>query len=98
MSSVLQGRTITPDEAKGIAKLRESHFPETTESYGMLLDEACLVRYLRARDGSVDKAAAMLSATLDWRRDFGLPQASAGGSLPVLCLYPLACVVFFYGS
>ncbi|CAM9969298.1 unnamed protein product [Scytosiphon promiscuus] len=40
----------------------------------MPLDDAVLVRYLRARDGNIEKAAAMLTATLEWRRDFGLPE------------------------
>eukprot|EP00879_Flechtneria_rotunda_P011394 GHRR01011901.1.p1 GENE.GHRR01011901.1~~GHRR01011901.1.p1 ORF type:complete len:280 (+),score=62.06 GHRR01011901.1:132-971(+) len=32
-------------------------------------DEACLQRYLRARNGDVTKAAAMLKATLEWRKE-----------------------------
>ncbi|CAN0529548.1 unnamed protein product, partial [Ectocarpus sp. 12 AP-2014] len=40
------------------------------------LDDAVLVRYLRAREGSIEKAAAMLTATLEWRREFGFPEAS----------------------
>ena len=57
-------------------KTLRAQFPLGTESYGMILDDAVLVRYLRARDLNVEKAAAMLTATLNWRRDFGLPEAS----------------------
>ncbi|CAM9478645.1 unnamed protein product [Laminaria digitata] len=74
MASDLQNSVVTPAEAQGISQLRQSHFPVGTESFGMPLDDACLARYLRARSGDVAKAAAMLSATLEWRREFGLPQ------------------------
>lgn len=37
----------------------------------MPLDDACLMRYLRARSMDVDKAAAMLRATIAWRHSFG---------------------------
>lgn len=33
------------------------------------LDDACLLRYLRARDFDVDRASAMLRATLAWRAE-----------------------------
>lgn len=59
-----------------MVKTLRAQFPLGTESYGMILDDAVLVRYLRARDLNVEKAAAMLTATLNWRRDFGLPEAS----------------------
>lgn len=86
MASDLQNRVVTPAEAQGISKLRQSYFPAGTESLGLPLDDACLVRYLRARSGDVEKAAAMLSATLEWRREFGLPEVrealrSLSGSL-----------------
>lgn len=68
--------SITDEEAGLISQLREAHFPSGTESYGLPLDDAVLVRYLRAREGSVEKAAAMLTATLEWRREFGFPEAS----------------------
>lgn len=78
MSSFVQqpSRAITAEEAGLVDQLRIKFPPSGTESYGMPLDDASLVRYLRARDGSVDKAAAMLTATLEWRREFGLPEAS----------------------
>lgn len=85
MASDLQNSVVTPAEAQGISQLRQSHFPVGTESFGMPLDDACLARYLRARSGDVAKAAAMLSATLEWRREFGLPQVRAAlRSLSVL--------------
>lgn len=90
MSSLVQqpSRAITAEEAGLVEQLRIRFPPGTTESYGMPLDDAVLVRYLRARDGSVEKSAAMLTATLKWRREFGLPEASkmcaAVGAAPVL--------------
>eukprot|EP00904_Undaria_pinnatifida_P011952 jgi/Undpi1/7888/HiC_scaffold_24.g10360.m1 len=74
MASDLQNRVITCEEAQGISQLRQSHFPTGTESFGLPLDDACLARYLRARSGNVEKAATMLSATLAWRKEFGLPE------------------------
>lgn len=73
MASDSQNRVVTPAEGQGISKLR-AHFPPGTESFGLPLDDACLTRYLRARSGDVEKAIAMLSATLEWRREFGLPE------------------------
>lgn len=73
MTSSPQVSAITPGERDDIEVLR-AKFPTGTPSYGLVLDEALFVRYLRARNGNVDKAAAMLTATLEWRRDFGLPE------------------------
>eukprot|EP00667_Euglena_gracilis_P014186 EG_transcript_14693 len=36
------------------------------------LDDACLYRYLRARQGHVDKALAMLQNSVKWRQEFGV--------------------------
>lgn len=74
MASDLQNRVVTREEEQGISQLRQSHFPTGTESFGLPLDDACLARYLRARSGNVEKAATMLSATLAWRKEFGLPE------------------------
>lgn len=87
MASDLQNKVITPAEAQGISQLRQSHFPAGTESFGMPLDDACLVRYLRARSGDVEKAASMLSATLEWRRQFGLPEVRAALRGLSVCLF-----------
>lgn len=73
MSSVGHEDAVKPEEQAGVEALRKA-FPSDSESYGLLLDDACLVRYLRARDRSVEKAIAMLTATLEWRREFGLPE------------------------
>ncbi|GMH32284.1 hypothetical protein BSKO_00118 [Bryopsis sp. KO-2023] len=35
-------------------------------------NEACIDRYLRARDGNVEKAAEMLRESIKWRREFGI--------------------------
>lgn len=57
--------------------LRHAFPPEATDSAGMVLDDACLVRYLRARKGNVADATAMLKATLTWRREFDVPKVCA---------------------
>lgn len=64
--------SMDKDETVALAQMRESFPADTTESYGMPLDDACLLRYVRARNGSVPKATAMLTATLDWRREFNV--------------------------
>jgi hypothetical protein len=38
----------------------------------MPLDDACIIRYLRARGMDVAKAGAMLRATIEWRHSFGV--------------------------
>lgn len=50
MSSISEGMMIRREEAAGVSKLRESYFPSnTTNSYGMVLDDACLVRQVATR-------------------------------------------------
>lgn len=73
MSSAGHENGVKPEEQAGVETLRKA-FPSDSESYGLLLDDACLVRYLRARDRNVEKATAMLTATLEWRQEFGLPE------------------------
>lgn len=59
-------------EAAKVAQLRELLVVEQLrECKNMPLDDACLMRYLRARNMDVDKSAAMLKATIDWRHKFG---------------------------
>lgn len=85
MNAVAQAavKEITPEERDGIEVL-SAKFPTETPSYGLLLNDELFCRYLRARNGNIDKAAAMLTATLDWRRDFGLPEVRGLGGL-TLC-------------
>jgi len=78
MTSAGQPGAITAEEAELVKTLRVQ-FPVDMESYGMIMDDAVLVRYLRARDLNIEKATAMLTATLNWRRDFGLPEVRRGG-------------------
>jgi hypothetical protein len=40
-------------------------------------DDACLVRYLRAREYNLNNAEALLRGTLEWRRDYGIENVSA---------------------
>lgn len=46
-------------------------------------DTACLTRYLRARDGHVDKAWGMLQATAEWRSKNGIHSWLPARSAPV---------------
>ena len=41
--------------------------------YGLDLNDHTFLRYLRARSYDFAKGSAMLNETLNWRRDFGLP-------------------------
>lgn len=41
------------------------------------VDDACLQRYLRARNGDLTKAAAMLRDTLKWRKEHGIDELRA---------------------
>jgi hypothetical protein len=45
-------------------------------------DEECLKRYLRARDQNVEKAAALLQATLKWRTENGIHKWLPARSAP----------------
>jgi len=42
------------------------------DGIGMLLDDKCFLRYLRARNFKIKKAVKLLSETLIWRKSFGL--------------------------
>ena len=85
MASLEQGNGVWPEEEAAVAALRNL-FPSDKESYGMPLDDACLVRYLRARENNVEKASTMLTATLEWRQEFGLPEVRKSYLLPHLQL------------
>eukprot|EP00299_Pterocystis_sp_00344_P003031 c13445_g1_i1.p1 GENE.c13445_g1_i1~~c13445_g1_i1.p1 ORF type:complete len:267 (+),score=51.41 c13445_g1_i1:71-802(+) len=39
---------------------------------GFFLDDLCLIRYLEAREGDVDKAQEMLRKTIEWRESKGI--------------------------
>jgi hypothetical protein len=58
------------DEAKSVASLRDSlsTFGPLTPEQSVWLDDACLLRYLRARGFEQCKAMAMLRDTLTWRQ------------------------------
>lgn len=46
-------------------------------------DDECLARYLRARDGHVDKAWGMLRATAEWRAENAIHSWLPARSAPV---------------
>mmetsp|Transcript_12850 Transcript_12850/g.34604 ORF Transcript_12850/g.34604 Transcript_12850/m.34604 type:complete len:243 (+) Transcript_12850:397-1125(+) len=52
--------------------------PDLTEAERKWLDDRCLLRYLRARDFKLEKAFAMISATLKWRKEFGVVDVMMG--------------------
>eukprot|EP00629_Pelagomonadales_sp_RCC1024_P006402 CAMPEP_0119277130 /NCGR_PEP_ID=MMETSP1329-20130426/16632_1 /TAXON_ID=114041 /ORGANISM="Genus nov. species nov., Strain RCC1024" /LENGTH=244 /DNA_ID=CAMNT_0007277589 /DNA_START=225 /DNA_END=956 /DNA_ORIENTATION=- len=58
--------------AEHVAELRAAVAAEVDPTDAAFpVDDACLRRYLRARDGDVKKAAKMLKATLKWRKEYG---------------------------
>jgi hypothetical protein len=63
------GSQPAADPAK-IGKVREM-VQDLPACINMPLDDACVSRYLLARNMDVDKAAAMLRATIEWRIKFG---------------------------
>ena len=60
------------DEQQTIALEQMRAEFSTEPGYGMAMNDATLLRYLRARNFDVDKSKAMLRETLNWRRDFGV--------------------------
>ncbi|CAM9199863.1 unnamed protein product [Choristocarpus tenellus] len=64
-------QNLNSEQIAALNELRTS-FPLDRDSNGLPLDDSCLMRYLRARNWNVSKAGKMLSATLDWRRNFGV--------------------------
>mmetsp|Transcript_6307 Transcript_6307/g.11240 ORF Transcript_6307/g.11240 Transcript_6307/m.11240 type:complete len:281 (-) Transcript_6307:1832-2674(-) len=51
---------------------------DLSETEKKWLDDACLHRYLRARDFKLDKAFSMLNASIKWRRDYGVVDIMLG--------------------
>lgn len=46
-------------------------------------DDACLLRYLRARNNHVDKALELIRRTLQWRKEFGVEEMMNNVPAPV---------------
>lgn len=68
--TALPAPLLTAAEASKVAQLRELVANEPP-CKNMPLDDACLMRYLRARNMDVEKSATMLKATIAWRHSFG---------------------------
>jgi CRAL/TRIO, N-terminal domain len=66
---------ITPQEEAGLVEMRAQF--KDADGLGMPLDDACFLRYSRARNLDVAKAVTMLNATLQWRADFGVQKVLA---------------------
>ncbi|GLI58713.1 hypothetical protein VaNZ11_000466 [Volvox africanus] len=62
---------LGPDELQAVLEEVKRLGGLTTEQLGSC-DTAMVMRYLRARNGHVRKAASMLHATLMWRAEFGV--------------------------
>lgn len=78
---------MSVEELAGVEKMRESFPVGMASAAGLVLDDACLLRYLRARNGSVAKATSMLTATLEWRREFDVEKARKGAWKPLSLFY-----------
>lgn len=68
---------LTKDQSASLEKMRLA-FPDP-DSSGLPLNDATFLRYLRARSFDFTKASAMLTSTIQWRRDFGLEEMSKKG-------------------
>jgi len=65
--------TILNDKQQESLEKMRSEFSEVPkECCGLSVNDSTLLRYLRARSFDVDKAVAMLRATIEWRNSFGL--------------------------
>lgn len=60
------------DEAALVKALQAAVAGEDTHDPAFPVDEACCLRYLRARDFDLKKATKMLLETLRWRKSFGV--------------------------
>jgi hypothetical protein len=58
------------DEAQALALQAMRQEFEGAEGHGMPIDDALLLRYLRARKYHVEKAKKMLHDTLVWRKEY----------------------------
>ena len=62
-----------PEDAGAlVAKLKENVAALDEEDPAFVVDEACCLRYLRARDWDLKKATKMLEETLKWRQSYGV--------------------------
>jgi hypothetical protein len=71
--------SLTPPQDTALIKMREKFadvYSPSKDSKVFAVDDLCLLRYLRARNYDVNKAADMLHKTLSWRKSFGLDEMS----------------------
>ena len=61
---------LEPPQLAVLEQMRDTFKSE--DGYGMQLDDACYLRYLRARSYNYDKSSKMLKATIAWRQEFGV--------------------------
>ncbi len=62
---------LSPEQLSLLSELKESLKSETfTKEQELWLDDACLLRYLRASKFSLKLAQEKLNATLKWRQEF----------------------------
>eukprot|EP00048_Salpingoeca_helianthica_P017157 m.235857 g.235857 ORF g.235857 m.235857 type:complete len:297 (-) comp20310_c0_seq1:27-917(-) len=64
---------LTPEQQETLKTFRE-RLQNITDKEKKFCDDACLCRYLRARDWDVDAAEKLLRGTLKWRTEFGVDE------------------------
>jgi len=84
---------ITPEAAEKIAEMRSRVNAMTSLSPALQewADDACLYRYLRARQGNVDRAMTLLEASFKWRHEFGVGQLLTEHMDDIRCLGQVGC-------
>jgi hypothetical protein len=68
----LESMPLAADEASKLASLRAALKLTPGSAAALFCTDACLCRFLRARAWSVEKAAAMIEASLAWRKTSGV--------------------------
>lgn len=77
---------MTSQSATAVEKLRQKTLQDdlfSAPEISAWADDACLKRYLRARDEDVDNAMAMLRATAEWRSKNAIHSWLPARSAPV---------------
>ena len=68
---------LTDEQAEVLAQFRRRMSDLKEPQDRLFVDDACLVRYLRAREYNLAEAEELLRGTLLWRKEYGIEDISA---------------------
>eukprot|EP00045_Choanoeca_perplexa_P004304 m.37401 g.37401 ORF g.37401 m.37401 type:complete len:187 (+) comp12497_c0_seq8:96-656(+) len=71
LKATLSTPNVSPEHEEAMRSLRE-RLSDVTPAQQAWITDACLLRYLRARDFKLDAAEKLLRGTLQWRIDYGV--------------------------